>query len=204
MTSSTRILVGLCAAAAVGVAAAHVPYIEVADYSAEQPFVVDDVEQSKALYGWLDRGDVDFFSLPVTGTITIYASTLVPECREYQDFRVVFALLGPGLPAPGRALPFALAAGEGAVIVEDKATARATTYEMFSDRSYYDGPGIEWPATRPGQYRLAVWNEAGRSGDYVAVIGRAERFGAEDFARAARHTATIRDGGELHGACTTG
>ena len=174
-------------------AAAHVPFLEQADYTAERPFVVQDIAQSKALYGWLGTPeDVDFYAMQVSGPVRIYTRSLVPMCAELQKFRVTYALVGPGLPKPAAALPFDL---------PPDAKARPTLYEQFSGRYYFEGPEFEYEAAVPGEYRMVVWNEAGAMGDYVAVIGRAEKFSAADMWRAAKETVTLRRARELHGTC---
>lgn len=187
-------------------ASAHVPFLEESDYTAEKPFVVKDVGQSKALYGWLGQsGDIDFYSMPVSEPVRIYMRSLVPMCAETQKFRVTYALVGPALPKPEVALPFDLPPGDGAIVVRDltaDAVPRPTLYEGFSGRYYFEGPEFEYQATAPGEYRMVVWNDAGETGDYVAVIGRAERFSAGDIWRAARETPTLRSARELHGVCT--
>lgn len=206
---SRRLCAGCAAACIVAALAAsashaHVPYLEADDYSPGAPFVVRDVAQSKALYGWLDRGDVDYYAMALEEPASIYTHSLVPECREYLGFRVTYAIIGPGLPRPEHALPFSIDGDEGAIIVSDPDSPgpRPTTYEMFSARSYFRGPDHRHDASRPGTYRVAVWNESGASGDYVLVIGDEERFDAEDFERAARYTEVIREGRELKGSCT--
>ena len=187
-------------------AAAHVPFLEEADYTAAKPFVVEDVAQSKALYGWLGTsGDVDFYSIRVNEPVRIYTRSLVPMCAELQKFLVTYALVGPGLPKPVKPLPFDLPPGDGAIVLQDGQSdvkTRPTMHENFSGRDYFEGPEFEYTATVPGEYRMVVWNEAGAIGDYVAVIGRAEKFGAADMWRAARGTVTLRRAREMHGACT--
>ena len=185
-------------------AAAHVPFLEDADYSETAPFRVSDVEQSKALYGWLDAKDVDFYAMEVRDPVRIYTHTLVPRCLEYRSFPVHYALTGPGMPEPAVPLPFELPAGHGAVVVTDEgagASPRPTIYEQFSARYYFEGPELEYEARVPGQYRMVVWSDGG-AGDYVAVIGKAEKFGPADIVRAVRHTPTLRRAGELRGECT--
>jgi hypothetical protein len=185
-------------------AAAHVPFLEEEDYTEAAPFEVRDVDQSKALYGWLADEDVDFYSMELAEPALIYTHTLVPRCREYRDFPVHYALTGPGMPEPSVSLPFELPPGHGAIVVRDERAggpARPVTYEQFSARHYFEGPELEYEARVPGTYRMVVWSDGGE-GDYVAVIGRAEKFGPADIVRAVRHTPTLRRAGELRGSCS--
>jgi len=185
-------------------AIAHVPFLEGSDYTAEKPFVVHDIGQSKALYGWLDApGDVDFYSMPVSGPVRIQLRSLVPMCAETRKFSVTYALVGPGLPQPVAALPFRLAPGDGAIVVADSlanAAERPILHEQFSNRNYFVGPELEYEATLPGEYRMVLWSD--QPGDYVAVIGSAEKFGVSDMWQAARELLTLRRAAELHGVCT--
>lgn len=203
---SARLLT-LALGAWASVSLAHVPFIETEDYDSTRPFTVEDVTQSKAIYGWLDAAsDHDVFVLEVPEATRIYTHSLVPYCEEYRDFTVTYALIGPGLPASTEPLPVELPEGAGAVIVRETLSAdrqRPVTYEPFSARSYFQGPEFAVDAAAPGQYQLVVWNEAGRMGDYVAVVGEAEQFGALDIVRATRHTITLRRQAELHTSCTT-
>ena len=63
---------------AVLTAHAHVPYIENKDYSAENPFVVEDsIVNSKAIYAWFDTGtDIDVYAFEVSTPVTVYAKRL--------------------------------------------------------------------------------------------------------------------------------
>lgn len=197
--SSLIVLLTACQAVS-----AHVPYLESGDYSASEPFEVTDVDQSKALYGWLGAGDVDVFRIVLTEPATIYTHTLVPFCAEYRHFFVTHALTGPGLPPPEVSLPFRLPEGHGALVVTARTPVgkpRPTVDEPFSGRAYYSGPELEYEARQTGEYHMVVWSDDG-TGDYVAVIGRAERFGPADIARAVRHTPTLRRSRELRGQCT--
>lgn len=188
-------------------AIAHVPFVESVDYTADAPFAVEDLSQSSALFSWLESGtDVDFFAMQIDRPTHIYVQTLVPRCLEYRNFGVSYALIGPGLPVPAQALPFEVPAGQGAVIVYDDGPdmgVRPAAWKLFGARHYFEGPQFELEASTPGDYRVAVWSESGSAGDYVAVIGNDHRsFSATDLWRAARFTATLRRGDELHGTCT--
>ncbi len=199
-SSGMLFLLALIAAPAI----AHVPFLETSDYTAERPFVVHDIDQSKALYGWLGAAeDVDFYSMPVSEPARIQLRSLVPMCAETQKFRVTYALVGPGLPKPAAELPFELAPGDGAIVVADSladAAERPTVYEKITGRYYFLGPELEYEAALPGEYRMVVWGD--QPGDYVAVIGAAERFSASDMWHAAREMPTLRRARELHAVCT--
>ena len=102
---------------------AHVPYIERQDYSASKPFHVQDIEQSIALYAWLQTDgthpsdDVDVATFVIEGPTRFYAELLVPACPSYIGFVPWFLVAGPGLSDISVEIPFALPEGYGAIVV---------------------------------------------------------------------------------------
>lgn len=185
---------------------AHVPYIEASDLTAGAPFVITDVEQSKAVYAWLDRADdVDFYLIRLPEPARIYARTIIPYCLEYAEFRPSFALIGPGLPAADGPLPVEPEARDGAVVRHDEPgneVSRPSMYEYFSDQFYFEGPTLNINDAPAGDYWLIVWSPNGEVGDYVAIVGRAERFSAADMELSMRNTRIVRARSNLHIDCT--
>jgi hypothetical protein len=165
---------------------------------------VTNIGQSKAFYGYLDADDVDIFELAVAEPVRVHISTLIPFCREYAYFDVNFALIGPDLPEPMREMPFAMEAGEGAVVhVAEFAdwSDRPFMYEMFSDRRYFEGRRYSRTVEATGVYRFIVWHQEGRPGDYVAIVGRAEQFAVADMKMSAANLPVIRRKEEMHSPC---
>lgn len=194
-------LLALCLLAAVtGPVLAHVPHIERADYTQAAPFTVTDPALSIAVYGWLqNRTDVDWFRLEATNGMRLYFDLLVPVLPAYAKAYPTYALIGPGLPAPTQALPFALPPGYGAVVAKyDPATKRPVEYEPFGGKAYFTGPASDDNATTNGTWWIAVWEPAGKPCDYVLAIGYEERFEGPDLVRALVNTKIIRADGELH------
>lgn len=181
-------------------AQAHVPYLEREDYSAERPFVVQDPEQSIAVYAWLQKtNDVDIYRLDVTGTSTrIVLELLVPVNLAYLKFLPTYALIGPGLPPPTEPLPFAVPSGQGVLVFDHESEKRPLEFEPFGGKWYFIGPELDDTLPTAGTWRIAVWNREGRRGDYTLAIGFAERFAGPDLVRALVNTKIIRENGELH------
>ncbi|MGI9307992.1 MAG: hypothetical protein ACR2P6_01940, partial [Gammaproteobacteria bacterium] len=176
-------------------AQAHVPYIEDKDYPEGPDFVVTNASQSKAFYAYLDSDDIDGFSIVLDEPGKIYVSTLIPFCREYAFYDVNFALIGPGLPEPSEPLPVDVPAGHGAIVHNagfENWADRPYMYEMFSDRRYFDGRRYTHKAAEPGTYRFIIWHNSGKPGDYIAIIGRAERFGLDDMKLSYTNTPIIQ------------
>ena len=183
---------------------AHVPFFEKTDLTATAPFVISDVEQSKAVYAYLEsEDDRDTYLLLVREAVQLYVKIIIPYCRSYEDFRPSFAVTGPGLPPPAEPLPFELPDGHGAIVKHDKpdGAARPSMFEFFSDQFYYEGPVLDIDTDEKGDYRLVYWHPEGRVGDYVAIVGRREDFSPEDWERSFTNTREIRKRNYIHGPC---
>ena len=184
---------------------AHVPYIEGKDYGDDEDFQVRNIFQSKAFYAYLDENDIDTFVMDVDEPVRIYLHMLIPFCKEYARYTTSWALLGPGLPQPEGKLPVELPSGHGALVWQPEYedwSERPFMYEFFSDRQYFEGVRYSYDAEQPGEYRMIVWHEDGVPGDYIAIIGRSEDFGAADMRLAMVNTPIIRAHKEMRGECT--
>lgn len=205
----TRTQAGILAATALVLSApafAHVPYIERSDYSAQSPRYLREIEQSKAVYAWLqDASDIDYYTFNVDGPTELFVQSLVPVCDEYAEFRPSFAIIGPGLPVPDPGeLPIELPPDYGAFIFTDgePGDPRNSFYEPFGDKFYYEGPTFREEVTEPGLWGIIFWDPAEVGGDYVATVGTGEYLiDRYDFYRSIYNTMIIRNGGELHTDC---
>ncbi|MDJ0765754.1 MAG: hypothetical protein QNJ97_22410 [Myxococcota bacterium] len=193
-----------------GVAQAHVPYLETDDYTDDDPFEIPrTIRQSLAAYAWLEfdeagTEDVDVYTFDVKWSweTNVFIETLVPVCAGYEDFLPAFAIVGPGLPEPSAALPFDIPQGQGAIVVEnlEPGEERPQFFEPFGDKDYYQGPNFE-QVMPTGTYTVYVWDPYGLGGDYVIVFGDKEIWGISDIIRAFVETPKIRRGEELHIDC---
>lgn len=185
---------------------AHVPYLEPQDYSFADPFVVPyKIEQSIAVYSWLEfengyTDDIDFYTFDLDGSTRVFVESLVPVLPEYEQFLPSFAVIGPGLPDPGPALPFTLPPGYGAYVLEDlkPGQQRPKFFEPFGNKWYYQGPTFDQVLSNPGTYYVVYWDPYSQGGDYVAVLGYEEIWRFWDIMRALIVTPLIRQGKELH------
>lgn len=185
-------------------AQAHVPYLERYDFTEKRPFIVDDVEQSIAVYSWLDsEDDLDFFQFDVSEPVRLFVEVILPVCPSYVNFRPWFAIIGPGLPPPLYELPIDLPEGYGAVVMADEDTGepRERFYEPFGGKWYFQGPQFDEIVESAGEWAVIYWDPTGHRGDYVAVIGTEERFEGQDILRVLINTPIIRQDGELHVPC---
>ena len=181
-------------------ASGHVPYLEEEDYTIQRPFLDLDVEQSIAVYAWLESGnDVDVYVCWVPGPVRLFAELLVPVCPSLESFFPAIAVLGPGLPAP--ALPVGGGYGLLPVPWVDRDEPREQFYEPFGNKSYYQGPSYDTEVSVPGLYFIFCWDPEGTGGDYVLPIGYEERWPLNAILRALQITPKIRRNEELHGPC---
>ena len=188
---------------------AHVPYLELRDYSEGKPFAVRKlVQQSKAVYAWLKNDgvnpceDIDVYKFKIKNKpINVYIELIVPVYEDYyEEYVPWYALVGPDLPDPTIDPPFEIPEGYGAIIMEnvEPGEERDTFYEPFGNKSYYKGPIFEETFNVSGTYYIYVWDPHEQGGDYVLVIGRKEIFLISDIIRALIFTPMIRRNLELH------
>ena len=186
------------------ICAAHVPYLEEQDYFAAAPLEIRDVTNSKALNARLEpAGDVDFFQIRLDTPTRLVVSSNIPFCPQYREFSVTFALIGPGLPAPDVKLPVPLPKGMGAIVVRDVITdpeKRTVYFEPRSGRLTWTGPDLARDNVPPGNYQVIFWNEQGRAGDYIGVIGETDIFGPADREQAKKINPRLEHGKNLDGA----
>jgi hypothetical protein len=191
-------------------AVAHVPYLEREDYTADMPFEVrKSIEQSIAVYAWLENDgvnpcvDVDVYRFSIDEPSRIYIEGIVPVCEQYRDFAPWFALVGPGLPAPGYDVPFELPDGYGAVVTPNPVPEgeRGMFYEPFGGKWYYNSSVYDEVIETAGEYYVVYWDPAEIGGDYVAILGRREIWGLTDIVRGLLVTPLIRLDMELHVDC---
>jgi hypothetical protein len=201
-------LLALCALTAAAPAVAHVPFLE-PDRPSDAPAVqrdpfpgailLSDAAVSRAVYGTLAPGEAfDAYRLMVSRPASTPVEMLVPKSDTYGDFRPAFALIGPGLPAAGRAPAFiverlrtastAASPVPGAplrvlVVPDPAAAAREGFYEPFSFTSYYRGGESRVDLVPGVTYYLVVYEPAGQRGEYALGIGEAEEFTAGDVLR---------------------
>lgn len=182
---ASLLLVPLCAKA-------HVPFVELTDYTMQAPFVVPaPISRSIAVYAWLPEGDVDYFTLQLSGSERVFVSSLVPRCTPYALRYPWFAVAGDGLPADNLAdfaasydsFPLELLSESRVWIVPNydyTASPRDVFFEFFAHKYYYGGPDFD-QALPAGDYRLYFWEATGQPVDYVAEIGKLELWTIKDI-----------------------
>lgn len=160
-------------------AAAHQPFFESVDITANDPWVVEDPTISTAIYATLDApGDVDYYSFNATRGQTVLLSMLIPQIEGHENFTPRMALMGRSL-APARP-PEKVYKPEGfGTIILDPPRNATVFFEPFTRTTYWirQKELVRIPAD--GRYLVAVWDDSGRTGRYVFVIGDREVPGGD-------------------------
>lgn len=121
------------------------------DYSFENPGVLDNLSDSKAIFGWLDNGNVDVYKITLDDETPLYdrypvAMTLSPACNQTKNNYVNIAMVGKNFPPPTVDLPFALPEGMGVVVKINpryyKGAERPVFYEPTANISWFLPKGM--------------------------------------------------------------
>lgn len=150
------------------VAFAHQPYWNEGSPTPEQAFNIENVAVSKALFGNLGAGDVDYFRLEVADNFNLDSSLFVGGgCSE--TFNPRLYLLSPNKNA--NAVTFVLPKGYGTTLAEGD-------WKPYSGHGLTgrEGPGIRETLSAGIYYLVVQSNEAG--GFYLLSLGGSENFGA--------------------------
>lgn len=148
-----------------------------------EPFVVEDPLLSAALYGSFEGGD-EFFEVEVepTAPLALPIELLVPRRDAYENHRPLFAIIGPGLPAPTQAvealLPRALPEGAGILVGRYEREDREVIFESFTRRIFWTN-GVTAFVLPAGDVRIWIWSPSGTTGDFVLGFGVEE--GGQDL-----------------------
>ncbi|MCX8206914.1 MAG: hypothetical protein N3G75_03680 [Methanothrix sp.] len=160
-------------------ATAHQPFFEDVDITSEDPWFVADPTISTAIYATLDGPeDVDYYSFNATRGQTVLLSMVIPQIEGHENFTPMMALMGRGL-APARPPDRVFKPeGYGTMVLMPPVNA-SVFFEPFTRTSYWTRQRELVKIPADGQYLVAVWDAAGRTGRYVFVIGDREVPGGD-------------------------
>lgn len=143
------------------------------------------ISTSYAFYQELETADaVHEFSFQAEAGDFFQAGINIPEIKGLEDYGVVMALLGPGLPGiPARAIPGTAETEllETGIIVPS--TKGKDFFEPFTQTNYWGRQTLALNLPETGQYSLVIWNPEGEPGKYVLDTGFEEVFGLTDMFR---------------------
>ncbi len=147
---------------------AHQPYWNETSPTLEQAFLVENITVSKALFGNLEAGDVDYFKLEIPDGLTIDSSLFIGGgCSE--EFTPQLYLLSPNTHA--NAVTFALPKGYGVTVAQGD-------WKPYSGHGLngHKGPGVRQTLSA-GTYYLVV-QSYNTSGFYLISLSGSEQSGA--------------------------
>ena len=160
-------------------ALAHQPFFEDKEFTSDNPGHIKDPTISTAMYATLETPtNVDYYTFNGSFGQSILLSITIPQISGQENFAPTMALMGPGLP-PGD-LPKRVIEPQdfGSLILPSPANA-TPFFEPFSRKSYWTRQ--EQYVKLPGNssYLVAVWDDNGKAGRYVFVIGDREIPGGD-------------------------
>jgi hypothetical protein len=160
-------------------AAAHQPFFEDVDITADNPWLVEDPTISTAIYAALDGPeDVDYYSFNATRGQKVLLSMLIPQIDGHENFMPRMALMGRGLPPARPPERVFKPEGSGTMMLDPPKNA-TTFFEPFTRTSYWTRQKEIVGIPADGRYLVAVWDDSGRTGRYVFVIGDREVPGGD-------------------------
>ncbi len=144
-------------------------------FDAQRSVVLEDPLVSYALYGEIkDGGDVFEIRMSPKTPVALPVEVLVPRRDELAEHRPIFAIVGPGLPAPTDAqralLPRALPDGMGVVVASEGPAYRESIFESFTRRVFWTN-GVTAYVIPAGDVRIWIWAPRKTSGKFVIGIG---------------------------------
>jgi hypothetical protein len=159
--------------------AAHQPFFEDKEFTADNSMLIKDSTISIAVYATLGTPkDVDYYKFNGSKNESVFLSITIPQLAGQENFTPTMALIGPELPNIDLPKQVIKPQNSGAFILQPPKNA-TTFLEPFSRTSYWtrQEQNVTLPAN--SSYEVAVWDEKGQTGRYVFVIGYKEVLGGD-------------------------
>lgn len=159
---------------AVPFALAHQPTAIQDTFEVENPYI------SYAANGTFETGD-EVFTVKMTYDrgFALPFELLVEKRPASKNHRPMYAVVGPGLPAPSddvRALlPKEMPEGAGVYLDRNDDPERTVIFESVMRRVYWSTEPVAL-ALPPGNFEVWIWSPEGTTGDFVLGFGVEEDF----------------------------
>ena len=162
---------GTCLVASDRPVFAHQP----SGFDAQGSVTLDDALVSYALYGEFKGGsDVFEIRMNTKTPVALPVEVLVPRRDDLAEHRPIFAIIGPGLPAPTEPeralLPRPLPEGMGVLLGSSGPDYRESIFESFTRRVFWTN-GVTAYVLPAGDVRIWVWTPRQTTGSFVIGIG---------------------------------
>ncbi len=160
-------------------ALAHQPFFEDKEFTADNPGHIKDPTISTAMYATLETPtNVDYYTFNGSIGQSILLSITIPQISGQENFTPTMALMGPGLPPVDLPKRVIKPQDFGSLILPSPANA-TPFFEPFSRTSYLTRQEQYVKLLTNGSYLVAVWDDNGKAGRYVFVIGDREIPGGD-------------------------
>jgi hypothetical protein len=116
----------------------------------------------------------------------------VPQLERYRLLRPLVAIVGPGMPAPDRPLPFALPAGYGALIYDTAAESMTNYKESFTGTTSWRFAAEDYYLPAAGPAYLVGFTPNGEEGKFWMAVGDKRNFVFADLLNINGTTQKIR------------
>jgi hypothetical protein len=141
---------------------------------------IEDATISYAIYGDFPTGsELREVHLTLPTPYALPFELLVPHIAGNEDFRPMYAVVGPGLPAPteeeAALLPKALPEGWGVFLDQNDNEPRDVVFEGFLRRVSWSTGTIAIPL-REGDHEIWIWSPEQTPGEFVMGFGVEEDF----------------------------
>lgn len=158
----------------VPLAPAHQPAAVEDDFEVANPYI------SYAVNGRFATGEEVFtIHLDYDRGFALPFELLVEKRAGKRDHRPMYAVVGPGLPAPAEdvvaLLPREVPAGAGVFVDRNDDPERLVIFESVMRRFYWSSDTTAL-VLEPGAYEVWVWSPEGTTGDFVLGLGVEEDF----------------------------
>lgn len=146
----------------------------------EDEFFVENPTISYAVNGRFETGDEVFtVHLDYDRGFAIPFELLIEKRASNQDHRPMYAVVGPGLPAPSEEvralLPGEVPEGAGVFLDRNDDPERLVIFESVMRRFYWSSDTTAL-VLDPGEHEVWVWSPEGTTGDFVLGLGVEEDF----------------------------
>jgi hypothetical protein len=105
----------------------------------------------------------------------------VPQLERYRLLRPLVAVVGPGMPAPDRRLPFALPAGYGALIYDTAAQSVENYKESYTGTSSWLFSTEDFYLPAGGETYIVAFTPNGDEGKFWITVGERSSFRFADL-----------------------
>jgi hypothetical protein len=159
--------------------AAHQPFFEDKEFTADNPLYIKDPTISTAVYATLETpNNVDYYTFNGSKGESVLLSITIPQIAGQENFTPTMALMGPELPNIDLPNQVINPQNSGALILQPPKNA-TTFFEPFSRTSYWTRQDQNVTLPINSSYTVAVWDDKGQVGRYVFVIGYKEVLGGD-------------------------